>query len=151
MTTKLIETIHKDMLSAMKAKSEIRKNILKLLLGEVQTVEARSKKDLPDQEVFSLIKSIINNNGITLEKTVAETARNNLIEEISVLQSYIPKTLTVDEIKNFIDDQVILQIKEAKSDGQAVGLVIKFLKTKTECSVDGNDVKQLVVELRANI
>lgn len=140
----LITKIKTDIVSATKARAEIRKNILKVLLGEVQTVESRSKKILSDQEVFSLIRSIINNNSITLDKTISEVSKANLTEEIEILQSYIPKTLTEKEILEHIDESVIKLVCEAKSEGQAVGIVIKFLKTKTECLIDGNDVKKIV-------
>jgi len=124
-------------------------SLLQVILGEVSTQQARSGKELSDEQVENVIRGLVTKNDESLAliagKGMAQEA--GLREENVFLNSLLPTVLTVDEIKVALTD-LTEQIKTAKNDGMATGLAMKFLKPKG-LKVLGDDVKKAVEQLRA--
>jgi uncharacterized protein YqeY len=66
--------------------------------------------------------------------------------ENEILSGYLPKTLTVDQIINYLEP-LHSQIKEYKNIGQATGLVMKTLKSAV-LAVDSKDVIEAINKIR---
>lgn len=124
------------------------KELLKVVLGEVQLKSASAP--VTEEQGHSLVKSMIKNNveKVLVHLKEGDERRIGILEENKILESLLPSYLTADEIKAKLSDDVVTQIKEAKSDGQATGLVMKFLKAQN-CNVEGDTVKQVVLAARA--
>lgn len=137
----LMTTMKSDLITSMKEKNEVKKNILRVVLGEVSTLESRSEEKLTEEQISKVIRKIIQAN----EETLRYGASEKLESENKILNSLLPKTLCVSEIRQELVG--IPEIKEAKSEGQAVGIAIKYLKGK-QLTVLGEDVKSVVLELR---
>ena len=71
----------------------------------------------------------------------------SVTEEIAVLESFLPKTLSVDEIVAALA-AVADPIKAAGNDGQATGVAMKHLKS-TSALVNGKDVSEAVKKIRS--
>ena len=71
-----------------------------------------------------------------------------LRQEITVLESLLPKTLTEDEIVAALDP-VAEAIKGAKADGPATGIAMKHLKS-SGAAVDGKTVSGAVRRIRGS-
>ena len=125
----------------MKEKLECRKNILRVVLGEIQTKEVQQGKQLKDDQVLSVIRKVIEGN----EKLLTFKENSTLVEENSILKEYLPQAISSEEIR-----ALLVEVKEeimlSKSVGQATGVAIKHLKTK-DCVFQGSDVSQVVSEI----
>ncbi len=143
--------IYEMLQESIKNKNEIEKNIFRLIKGEISLIEARENKDLSDEKVANIIRKIIQGNEETLSYLPNDDhRRDNLVNEIKILKSLLPKTLSKDEVLNEItkNQELTTSIKEAKSDGQATGLAMKFFKT-SDFSVAGDVVANVVMVLRS--
>lgn len=132
---------------AMKAGKQVEKNILRLAVGEIQTAETRTAEDLPDAEVERILRKLIKSIGESLEATPDAAKQEGLREEIGVLERYLPKTLSPEEIAAALEP-VRDQVLAAGNDGQATGVAMKHLKS-AGAVVEGKDVSQAVRAMRS--
>lgn len=91
----LFEQIKKDQLTARKNKESEKALWLSTLIGELQ----RGEKDFSDVKVLGLIKKNLDNLRENLKHHPDSEAVKN---EISFLESYLPKQLNDDELKAVI-------------------------------------------------
>jgi len=137
---------------AMKAKDDLARDVLRVIMGEVSTRRARTGKDPGDEEVHAIIRTMVTNNNETrkeLEQRGQTTheAYERLGRENSYLETLLPRTLDQAAIRKELEP-IAAQLKGAKNDGQATGMAIKHLKQKG-LAVLGEDVAAAVKQLRA--
>ena len=149
----LVEVMRDKVKVAMKSGNVVEKSILKLILGDCDTLlnsAQQGGKPLTDEQVSKIIRKIILSNNETLQdercKNLSEDKKLIILKENEILESLLPKLLTQDQIREKISS-IEADIKSAKSEGQAVGVAMKLLKQSNE-AVDGNDVKAVVITLR---
>lgn len=135
------------MLEAMKAKRAVEKGILRVALGEIQTIEARSGSDASDTDAQKILRKLIKSISESREAASDDAQKAVLGEEITVLERFLPKTLSVDEIVAALAS-VAEAIGAAGNDGQATGMAMKHLKG-TDAVVEGGDVSVAVRQMRA--
>lgn len=142
----LIDDIKRRITAAMKAGNTVEKDILRLTLGEVQTAEARGTVTT-DESVAAIVRKLIKSNEETRAVAPEGDQKRALAEEIAVLQSLLPSSLSVPQI---IEALASLRdaIKAASNDGQATGVAMKHLKMNG-ASVTGKDVTEAVKQIRA--
>ena len=143
----LKDTINTRIRAAMKEGRTLEKEILRVALGEIQTAEHRTSKDATDAEAEAIIRKLIKSNQETLAATSDGEKRTTLESEIAILDTLLPKTLSVEEIVALLAP-VADAIKAAGNDGQATGVAMKTLKA-SGAAVLGNDVSAAVKKLRA--
>jgi uncharacterized protein len=143
----LIDEVKKQVLQAMKAKDAPRRDLLKVVLGELQTAAARLSEDLPDAEAQRLIRKMVKSNQEMAELSPKPEVVEKMKAEIVVLETLLPKTLSVEQIIQALEP-VVDAVKSAGNDGQAMGAAMKHLKS-TGASVEGKDVGQAVKQLRS--
>lgn len=129
------------------------KNLLSVILGDIATAEARSGKELPEAEVEKLLRKMLENNTETLTQLKSHQRAHDpqvavLEREIALLKSLLPQTLDVAAIAKALEP-VQSEIRQAKNDGQAMGLAMKHLKDLS-LPVQGQDVTAVVKQIRAN-
>lgn len=112
--------------------------ILKVVLGELQ----RSMKPPTDETCYQTIKKMVQNNEETYELRPSDT----LAKETLFLKSLLPVELNTEEISHLLLS-VISSIREAKSEGMAIGIAMKILKA-TGKGVNSGLVASIVKSLR---
>jgi hypothetical protein len=142
----LVDDIKRRIHAALKAGNTVEKEVLRVLLGEIQTAEARGTA-ATDESAAALVRKLIKSNEETLAATADETAKRTLAEENVVLASLLPKSMGVPEI---VEALAVLRdtIRAAGNDGQATGVAMKHLKA-SGAIVNGKDVTEAVKKLRA--
>lgn len=125
---------------AIKARKEVEKTILRVVLGESDKLN--SGKQTTDEQLVKIIRKIIESNN----ECLASRENNVLKEENLILETLLPKSLNKEEIQNYLSE-VLDKILTCKNEGQAIGLSVKFLKDKS-LFADGNLVKEVVLSLR---
>lgn len=125
-----------EIVNAIKERNEVKKNILRLVVGEVQTVNNRSGTrskpvdDEMDRRYINVMKKIMASNTETLTKLPTGDLRiMGLNCENAILTSFLPASPTNDEMLSYLSE-ITQQLKDQKSDGQAVGLSMKYLRAK---------------------
>lgn len=144
----LVEQMKAKLVEAMKQKNETQKNILRVVLGDVETAELRSKKKLSDDAVQDVIYKRMDSNIEVINIKGTEAQHNTLKEEIDVLQSFVPVRWNEDKIEHMLSLFALSEILGAKADGQAIGLARAKL-TELGATYDGKVVKSVVEKLRA--
>ena len=130
---KLQEKIQQDLRASMKAKTEAKTSALRVLIGEFQR---QPKKELTDTDVLSIIRKLIKS-----ESEMLATTGKNTSEYLEVLDGYMPKQPSEDEIRRWIQDNITLS--EFKNKMQAM----RPIMTHFSGAVDGTIVKKILEEL----
>lgn len=119
--------ISEDMKTAMRAKDSVRLGAIRLLLSAIKQREVDERIELQDADVITVIEKMLKQRRDSI--TAFESAnRTDLADiekfEVTVLQTYMPKQLSDDELNQIIT-QVIADsgATGAKDMGKVVGLV----------------------------
>ena len=89
-------------------------NILTLLYAELETIAKRNSKDVlqtADVDVVSAIKKLVKSNNEVISLS-GEVASRKFVMENVVLQAYLPKELSEDEVRNILENSVFGSVKE---------------------------------------
>jgi uncharacterized protein len=142
----LIDQIKARMFQAIKSGAHVEKEILRVAVGEITTEAARPGRQGNDEEAMAILRKLLKSNEETLASTTDEQKRAVLTQEMEILATYLPKSLSVDEIVQALAP-VAAPIKAASNDGQATGIAMKQLKS-AGLTVNGKDVGLAIKELR---
>lgn len=144
----LISTIKSDIITAMKAKDELRKTILRVALGEIQKIESR-EGSISEEEVQKILRKMIASNNETIA-AAPDKDNSKLVAENEILDQLLPKMWDADKVREFLaaDIETLAAIKSADNDGPATGAAMKALKI-AKAPVDGKIVSQVARELRS--
>ena len=119
--------ITEDMKTAMRAKDSVRLGAIRLLLSAIKQREVDERIELTDADVIAVIEKMLKQRRDSI--SAFELAkRDDLADiekfEVTVLQTYMPKQMSDDEINRIIT-QVIddTGAQGAKDMGKVVGLV----------------------------
>ncbi len=143
----LLDEIKAKMFAAMKSGDVVAREILKVAMGEITTDAARPGRKGDDEETQAILRKLIKSNEETLGNVSGAEQRATLERENEVLKTFLPKSLSVEEIVAALG-AVTDAIKAAGNDGQATGVAMKHLKA-SGAQVSGKDVTEAVKKLRA--
>lgn len=143
----LKEQIKANIITAMKLKDDVAKNILRVIVGDIETkeVDTKQKKITPltDEQIYEIIRKAIEDIGETLGYKPNDPT---LIREREILTALVPAQLSRQDIINELTPK-LEELKTAKSDGQATGIAVKYFKANKK-DVNGTLVATVVKELR---
>jgi uncharacterized protein YqeY len=139
--------IEKDLKDALRAGDEMRKSTLRMVLSAIKLVEVDKGDSLDEGEVLVILQKEIKSRRESIMD--AEKAdRPDLIAdsqaEIKILEGYLPKALTPEEIEE-LAKEVISQ--EGAASMQDMGKVMKVLMPQVQGRADGSLVSQTVRQL----
>ena len=142
----LLDEIKGQMFQAMKAGDVVRKEILRVAVGEITTEAARPGRKGDDEESQAILRKLIKSTEETLVSETDAEKRAVLERERAVLAEFLPKSLDVAAIVEALA-AVHQAIRDAGNDGQATGVAMKELKSKGAV-VNGKDVALAVRQVR---
>ena len=135
----LIDIIKADITTATRMRNQLASDILKVVLGECQT-----KNNFTDEFIVRYCRDIVKGNTETL--SFGDNVK--LSRENELLRSYLPKEVGEADLIVYAN-QIPDDIKAAKSDGQAVGVLVKHVKA-LGLLANGDLAKKVVATLRSN-
>lgn len=117
---------------AMRAKDKPRLGTLRLALSAIKQVEVDERRELSDDDIIAIITKMIKQRRDSISQFEA-AGRQELADaeagEITVLQDFLPKQLSSDEVAALIDQA----ISETGANGPAdMGKVMGWLKPKLQ-------------------
>ena len=140
----LKETLNNDIKTAMKTKDKETLAVLRMIKTAVQAAEIDKKEELNAEEELTILAREAKQRRESLAEFV-KAGRDELVAkteaEIEIVERYLPKQLSVEEVK-----EVIATVAEKigattqKEFGKLMGAVIQELKGKA----DGNVIKEQV-------
>lgn len=138
----LMEMLKKDQLAARKARETIRASLLTTLIGEAAVIGKNDgNRDSTDAEVVAVIKKFIKGINETLDHTVNLDNFIELEAEKYILESYLPKQLTKQDLLDFISHSYHGTTKPTNK-----GVIMRNLKANFAGQYDGKIAAQAVDE-----
>jgi uncharacterized protein len=143
----LAEQIQKDIVTAMKAKDEMRLSVLRMVKSSLQLKEVEKMRALDAAESISLLQTLAKQRKESIDQ-FAKGGRQDLVDketsELKILESYLPAGASEAEmdaaIGKAITDTGATSIKQ-------MGAVVKAAKdTLTGKAVDGKALSDRVRE-----
>ena len=126
----------------------MKKEILRVALGEIQTQEARIGEGLSEEETEKILRKLIKSNQETIEASSDADVKDKLAREIEILSGMLPQTMSIAEIEAALADHKEA-ILGAPNDGAAIGMGVKALKS-AGAVFDGSDAAQAIRAIRAS-
>ncbi len=141
----LVEQIRKDMIEALKNGEKDKKIVLSLLVSGLE-LKAKEKKDtLTEEEELAVLRKELKQTNETLDS--APKDRVDIISQckdrIAIIESYLPKLMSEDEIKNVIDD-VLVEVGVTNPTKSDKGKIMKVLMPKVKGKADGKLVNTVL-------
>lgn len=128
----LLETIKNKRFSALKDKNTATYQTLTLVLGELSRLD---NKQPTDSEVVKVISKMIK----SATETNSLKPSDDLLNEISLLKSFLPSLLTESELSEIIDNLI-------RNDVKTLPLIMKSLKEKHNGLFDGKLANKLIIQ-----
>ena len=142
----LKEQLNEEMKQAMRAKDKNRLSAIRMVRGAVRDKEINSKAELDDDGVLEVIASQIKKRKDALEQ-LRQSNRDALveaeIEQIDILQKFLPAQLSEEEIEAVVTDAIEeLGATSMRDMGKVMGKLVPQLRGKADNSVISQIVRQ---------
>ena len=131
----------------MKEKNTNRKNVVQMVRAGILQVEKDKGIQLGDAQVLEIIAKELKKRKDSLadfEKANREDLINQVNEEISVLEEYLPKQLSDEELELKIQEIIT---KVGATTIKDLGMVMKEAKTEIGAQADGKRINEVVRKL----
>ncbi|HNT26908.1 MAG TPA: GatB/YqeY domain-containing protein [bacterium] len=141
----MLANIRKDLFEAKKTHDLVRSNLLSTLLGEAMAVGKNAgNRETTPEEVMQIIRKFMKNIDETIAILTGDgKACDKEKAERTILEGYLPKQLTAEELAKVIDD-IVATLPEKSP--KAMGQVMAKLKELYAGRYDGKLASQLVKE-----
>jgi len=138
----LKERISADYMAAFKAKDTASKNLLSVIKGEIQTAEKNTGvESMPDEDVAKILNKTAKglSESISKMKSIAGQEENiaQASAELAILQSYLPKLMSREEI--------VKKVSEMKESG--IVNIGQIMKEFAGLPVDRKVVSEVIKEV----
>jgi len=142
----LYDKIRKDMKSAMIKKDTTVRDTMRLIMGSFpsltisftlesgkKTTRVKTPEEITDEDLLNIIRKFVKS-----EKTVLEIKKEITSDYLELLNLYLPRMVTSQEIELWVRENV--DLAQFKSPVQAMGAVMKHFGKLA----DGNQVKEVL-------
>ncbi len=143
----LKETLLEDLKSAMKEKDTVTKNTIQMARAAILQVEKDKQVTLEDADILTILAKEVKKRKDSLadyEKGGREDLVEQIKKEIQVLEKYLPKPLSREELEKEIKQIVQEQNATSMKD---MGKVMKVAKEKIGTRADGKEINEIVKSL----
>ncbi len=142
----MYDRIKEDIVKALKEKDTLKLQTLRGIKGEVDLEHINKKVDINDELVINILSRGIKTRKESIaefEKGNREDLVNKTNEEINLLQEYLPRQLTLDEI-NTILDEAFAKVKPTSP--KDMGLIMREVTPLLKGKADMGNVSAMIKE-----
>ena len=143
----LKEELMQDLKDAMKEKNTIKKDTVQMVRAAILQIEKDKGIEVDDNKIIEIIAKEVKGKKDALIE-FEKGGRNDLIEqtnkEIEVLEKYLPKQLSKDEVKEKVEEVIN---KLGATSMKDMGPVMKEAKALIGAAADGRAINEVVKEL----
>lgn len=141
----LHDRLTEDLKLAMKARDQLRMDVIRMIKAAVMNKELEIKKDLDDAEMSRVMTTMIKQRRESIEQfekgqrvELADKER----QEIAILESYLPQALSPEQLSAIVDS--VIRDTDARS-LKEMGIVMKEVMVRVAGQpVDGKQISDLV-------
>ena len=142
----LEERLIEEMKEAMKSSDKLRLSTIRMIRSNIKNKEIELRKPLDDETIQRVIQGMVRKGEESLDQFKLG-GRMDLVEkeskEIEILKSFLPQSLTQEEVIKIIDQTIEeTQVTSLKD----LGKVMKSVMPKLQGKADGKLINQLVKE-----
>jgi uncharacterized protein YqeY len=143
----LLQKFDDDLKTALKTSDSLKVSVLRMAKAALKNRQIDKREELSEEDIISVILTLTKQRKESIEQ-FSKGGREDLAEkerqELSILQSYLPKQLTIEEL-----DKIIIEtIKESSAEGiKDMGKVMRLLMPRVKGAIDGKIVNQRVKDL----
>lgn len=145
------EQLLQELKEAMREKDIIKKNTITLLRSAILQVEKDTQKELSDDEIAGIVAKEVKKRKDSMSD-YQKAGRDDIIEdlnkEIEILNKYLPKQLSNEEIEKLVDEAIKNVSATSTRD---MGKVMQDLRSKITGKADGKIVSEIVKEKLNNL
>ena len=143
----LLKNITDDMYLSMKSGDKEKANTLRTLISKLKDQQIKLRKDISDEEALKIIKTLVKQRKESAE-IYSKAGRKELAEkenfEISILDNYLPKLMSEEDILSLI--KKIVDETNAK-DLSDIGKVMPLVMQRGKGKVDGKIANRILRSL----
>lgn len=143
----LKEKLLEDLKKSMKEKNINRKNAVQMVRASILQIEKDKQIEVTDEQILEIITKEVKKRKDALadfQKANREDLINQVNEEISVLEEYLPKQLTDEELESKIKEIIN---KVGATTIKDLGIVMKEAKSEIGATADGKRINEIVRKL----
>ncbi len=138
-------TLQDEIKNAMRAKDKPRLSILRQVHGEIKNIEVNERREITEADVDSMFKRIIKQTKETLEGSIKagtdQERTDTLSAQVSILEEYLPKQASGDELAKLID---VVLAETGVATKREMGRVMGALTAKTGGNFDKAAAAQML-------
>ncbi len=147
----IIEQVQKDMVEAMRSRDEERLSTLRMMKAALKSKEIEKRAAIDDTEAVQVLGTMVKQRKDSIEQ-FTKGRRQELAEkearEITVIETYMPKAASEDEMRAIVAE-VVAQItaEKGKPTPKDMGLVMKAIMARfgeKGIRADGKLVNEMV-------
>jgi len=148
----LQDKLKADLKTALKSKHNALKDTIRLIMAEFpkltvpitlesgkKTTRLKKPEEITNDEIIDIIRGLVKS-----EKVVLEAKEEDTSDYLQILESYLPKMASKDEIRAWIKKHI--DLSGFKSPNQAMGPIMKHFGKLA----DGGTVKEILQEFSAD-
>ena len=142
----LKESLLKELKESMQAKDTLKKDTITMLRASILQVEKDGQKELSEDDMLAIVAKEVKKRKESIgeyEKAGREDIVNNLKKEIEILEVYMPKQLSNEEIREIVKNAIS---ETGAASVRDMGKVMQNVRTKTQARADGKLVSDIVKE-----
>ena len=143
----LKEKLMEDLKESMKTKDTVRKNAVQMVRASILQIEKDKGIEVEDEKIIDIIAKEVKTKRDAL-KDFEKAERQDLIDltnrEIEILQEYLPKQLSRDEVKAEVQ-KIISEIGATSM--KDMGAIMKEAKAKIGASAEGKTINEVAKEI----
>ncbi len=146
----LSEKIRSDMLDATRARNNVLRDTLRLMVAAIENGRIDAGHDLSDDEVVRVLQKEAKQRRESIEE-YRKGNREDLVDqeqqELDIIQTFLPQQLGEDEVRQLVEE-TIAEVGATGSDD--LGKVMSPLMKKLDGRADGRAANAIVRELLAD-
>ncbi|HIF54866.1 MAG TPA: GatB/YqeY domain-containing protein [Methylococcaceae bacterium] len=137
--------IKDDMKVAMRAKDKERLIVIRTILAAIKQIEVDERVELDNERIVVVLDKMLKQRRESI-KQFNEAGRTDLSDieeaEVLVIQSFLPKALSEDEIKELVEQAITAAAAESVKDmGKVMGILKPQMLGRADMSVVGKLIK----------
>ena len=140
----LLKNITDEMYLSMKSGDKEKANTLRTLISKLKDQQIKLRKDISDEEALKIIKTLVKQRKESAE-IYSKAGREELAEkenfEISILNNYLPKLMSEEDVLSLIKEIVDETNARDLSD---IGTVMPLVMQRGEGKVDGKIANRIL-------
>ena len=143
----LKEKLLEDLKVSMRDKNVVRKNTVQMVRAAILQIEKDTGSVVDDAKIVDIIAKEMKKKKDAMadfEKAARQDLIDQTNEEMKVLEEYLPKQLSKEEIKEIVSKVIDETGATSMKD---MGIVMKEAKAKIGAGADGKTINEVVKEL----